>query len=230
MSQGGGGNSAGPTGVPWVDSNGWQMRLADVREPGKAVWVDTQIPKEKRVVSSTAYLLAIADAAMYGGRWIINLDADFKPDTWKPMMAALRFFAAHKLWKDYRARAVVGILSDFQGANEFTGGELLNLTARQNQPYRILAGGESWQGLKAILYANVEAPPADMRGKLLAFAQSGGLVITGGAWAAAEVRPPTRIRATTSAAWARAASPQAIFPIPFRPRRTRRSCSAIATI
>src|SRR5205814_9456647 len=61
--------------------------------------------------------------------------------------------------------------------------------ARQNQPYRILTGHESWQGLKAILYANEEPPKPELRAKLLAFAQSGGLVITGGTWAAKDGAP-----------------------------------------
>src|SRR5690242_244426 len=65
--------AAGPTGVPWVDSNGWRIRLARAREPGKPVWVETEFPKEKRVFTSTAYLLAMADAAMYGGRWVIHV-------------------------------------------------------------------------------------------------------------------------------------------------------------
>src|SRR5262249_29987462 len=34
-----GGSAAGPTGVPWVDSNGWAVRLARVREPEKIIWV-----------------------------------------------------------------------------------------------------------------------------------------------------------------------------------------------
>src|SRR5690242_11411393 len=32
---------AGPTGVPWVDSNGWLVRLAKAQHPQQAVWVDT---------------------------------------------------------------------------------------------------------------------------------------------------------------------------------------------
>jgi hypothetical protein len=169
------GASAGPTGVPWVDSNGWQLRLARVREPEKTIWVDTPLPKEKRLITATEYLLAIADAAMYGGTWIVNLNE--QPDTglWNRMMSAIRFFAAHRPWRDYRAQGVIGI--------ESSGEELMNLTARQNQPYRILTGNENWQGLKAILCPE---PSAEMRGKLLAFAQSGGLVITDGSWAAAE--------------------------------------------
>src|SRR5579883_2158439 len=30
---------AGPTGVPWVDSNGWAVRLAKAIHPESAVWV-----------------------------------------------------------------------------------------------------------------------------------------------------------------------------------------------
>src|SRR6476661_4855132 len=31
------GATAGPTGVPWVDSNGWRVRLARMRDPAGAV-------------------------------------------------------------------------------------------------------------------------------------------------------------------------------------------------
>jgi len=172
-----GGTSAGPTGVPWVDSNGWAVRLAGARRPGKTVWVDTPAP-QKTVITATAYVLAIADAAMYGGRWIINPGDKPEPATWNRMMAAVRFFAAHRAWNGYRAQAVVGI--------ESSGEELMNLTARQNQPYRIVNGNESWEGLKAILYAPSDGPGAEMRRKLLEFAGAGGLVITDGTWAEAE--------------------------------------------
>src|SRR3954452_16265185 len=41
MSRGaGGGASAGPTGVPWVNSNGWAIRLANAIHPATAVWVE----------------------------------------------------------------------------------------------------------------------------------------------------------------------------------------------
>ena len=37
MGRGGGGAASGPTGVPWVDSNGWQVRLQSVLHPKVAV-------------------------------------------------------------------------------------------------------------------------------------------------------------------------------------------------
>src|ERR1700722_16860917 len=36
--------SAGPTGDPWVDSNGWQIRLAATLQPQAAVWVNAPPP------------------------------------------------------------------------------------------------------------------------------------------------------------------------------------------
>ena len=64
---GGSGQGAGPTGVPWVDSNGWSIRLAMARVPESTVWVEAA-PK------NGAYRMAIADCAAHGGRWIITLD------------------------------------------------------------------------------------------------------------------------------------------------------------
>src|ERR1039458_4221626 len=69
-----GGASAGPTGVPWVDSNGWAVRLNSTLHPGTAAWVNAP-PAEKAFITAAPYLIAIADSAAYGGRWIISLDA-----------------------------------------------------------------------------------------------------------------------------------------------------------
>jgi hypothetical protein len=184
----GGGASAGPTGVPWLDSNGWQARLARIRRQDQPVWITTGLPKE-RILRPVAYLIALADAAMYGGRWVMELAPDLSSeiaagqarDTWGQILAAQRFFAAHRAWDAWRARGIVGILSDFAGQNEFAAGELLNLTARLHQPYRILAADRPWaaEGLQAIVYADAGPLPPDLRKKLLDFVQSGGLLITG---------------------------------------------------
>ncbi len=119
--------SAGPTGAPWVDSNGWQVRLAMALHPGSAVWVDAA-PKEPHL-SRESYLLGVADTAAYGGRWIISLDVQLAAavaaqtpaalETWKKICAAADFFAAHRAWSSYVPEAVVGVISNFSGENEF---------------------------------------------------------------------------------------------------------------
>ena len=129
---------------------------------------------------------------------------------------------------------VVGILSDFAGGNEFASGELLNLTARLHQPYRILekaklriartdskpssmpmpshprrnCAGSWWS-----LYAGRR--PADGRREVWHQRRRRG----GGI--ASQLRDSQRS--------GRAASRWAISPILTRRRPTRRSCSAIAT-
>ena len=128
MRRGGGGAGAGPTGDPWVDSNGWAIRLAAALRPGSAVWVDAA-PAANAFITAGSYLTAVADSAAHGGRWIVSLDGPLaaslaagKPDalaSWRTLTAAAGFFAAHKDWPAYVPMAVVGVVSDFTGENEF---------------------------------------------------------------------------------------------------------------
>ena len=185
--------SAGPTGNPWVDSNGWKIRLESVRHPGARVWVDVR-PKDS--VFAESYPLALADSAVYGGRWIISLDDPFAADvalgkakalaSWKQIAAAAKFFDDRKAWSANTPEAVVGIISDFAGDNEYMGGELLNLVARTNQQYRVLLKNKlspaSFAHLKAVIYADVAAPGPAVRNSIMAFVQAGGLLITHPKW------------------------------------------------
>src|SRR5258708_1910411 len=202
MSRGGGTETeTGPTGVPWVDSNGWAIRLAGALSPESAVWVNAP-PKQN--LRATAYSLAIADSAAYGGRWIIELDNQLAADiaarqsesiqTWKSITAAAGFFAAHKAWAAYVPEAVVGVISDFAGKNEFLIRELLNLLARSGQHYRINIKDRTqpFTGLRALIYADAEPPSTSLRKQILAFVDAGGLLITGPKWGVAPGRPAPR--------------------------------------
>jgi hypothetical protein len=185
--------SSGPTGNPWVDSNGWNIRLETVRHPGARVWVDAKPPAHALAES---YTLALTDAAAYGGRWIISLEDQFASDvaqgkaaavaSWKKIVSAARFFEDRKAWAAYAPEAVVGIVSDFAGDNEYMGGELLNLVARTNQQYRILLKNKlspaSFANLKGVIYADATAPSPAVRNGIMAFVQTGGLLITHPKW------------------------------------------------
>ena len=184
---------AGPTGNPWVDSNGWSVRLESVRHPGDRVWVDA---RPKGLVSADSYALALADAAAYGGRWIISLDDRFAANvmvgkrdavaSWKKITTAAKFFEDRKAWAAYAPEAVVGIISDFAGDNEYMGGELLNLVARTNQQYRILLKNKlspsSFARLKGVIYADATAPAPAVKNSIMAFVREGGLLITHPKW------------------------------------------------
>jgi hypothetical protein len=187
-------SAAGPTGVAWVDSNGWKIRLAAARQPGAEVWVEAA-PTTSRP-RPEPYQLGVADAAACGGRWMIALEdrlaeglAAQEPGTieiWRRLMRAAGFFATRQEWAGLAPEAVIGVVSDFAGDNEFFSQEVLNLLARTNQQYRILpkgaAAGASLSGLRVVLYTDNQAPDAALRRNILAFVESGGTLITGPKW------------------------------------------------
>jgi hypothetical protein len=199
---GGGGGSAGPTGVPWVDSNGWLVRLESALHPETNVWVDA-LPAANMRPMASSYLIALADSASHGGRWVISLDSQLAAniaskqaqalDTWKKLTAASAFFAAHKDWPGYHAIGTVGMVSDFTGGNEFFSREMLNLMARAGQHYRILLKDRltdsSFASLRAVIYTDAEPPAPALRKQILAFVQSGGMLITGPKWGDAPGTP-----------------------------------------
>jgi hypothetical protein len=186
---------AGPTGVPWVDSNGWLTRLTAVRRPGSAVWIDAP-PEPKRSIWPFEYLTAMADAAAYGGRWLVSLDDALAAKiavrderalaTWRTITAAARFFAERRHWAEWRPEAVMGVVSDFSGDNDLLSGETLNLLDRAGEHYRILLKDRlpaaPFDRLRAVLYADQQAPSAALRKQTLDFVEAGGLLITTPVW------------------------------------------------
>jgi hypothetical protein len=194
--------SAGPTGVAWVDSNGWLVRLEAALHPETSVWVDAP-PAGNFRLTAASYLLAIADSAARGGRWIVTLDPQLTAGiaagrddalaTWKAISGASAFFAGRKAWLSYSPMAVAGVISDFTGDNEFFNRELLNLLDRAGQHYRILLkdrmAESSFSGLRAVLYADAAPPSPALRKQILTFVQSGGTLITSPKWGDAPGAP-----------------------------------------
>jgi hypothetical protein len=187
-----GSGGAGPTGRPWVESNGWRIQLQRAMDAGrKPVWVTAE-PPANQVLGPEAYLLMAADAAAYGAQWVVTLDGRTAQgvaagekaagETWRRLGAALRLFAAHTDWLGYQPVAAIGVLSDFAGDNEFLGHELLNLSARRPLPLRILplatAAAADWKGLRAItVLGGKSALDAALARKLTAFVENGGMLI-----------------------------------------------------
>jgi len=189
------GGSAGPTGVPWVDSNQWITRLTSARHPETTVWIDAPAPEKARL-SAGSYQVAVADVAACQGRWIITLDsllaagiAEQKADalkTWTSIAQAVKFFNARSEWSGYRPQAVAGVVSSFSGKGEFFSQEVLNLLSRANVHYRIIlkdqVTGTSFEGLRAVLYSDEEPPAPGLQKQIMSYVQSGGMLITGPKW------------------------------------------------
>jgi hypothetical protein len=183
---------AGPTGSPWVDSNGWTVRLALAMHPGREVWIDAKPPDFPN------YLTAIADTAAYGGRWIVALDnalaaniaakSERAMNSWKTIVQATAFFRDRAAWNDYAPMALAGVVSDFTGPNEFFSNEMLNLMARAGLHFVILRKNAftpvACQGLRALIYADAEPPAPELRRQIQTFVEAGGLLITTPVWGA----------------------------------------------
>ena len=191
----GNGASAGPTSAPWVDSNGWflQMARARVRKP---LWLTVDPPGKGRIFTAAAYQTEVCGAEIPRGRWVSSLDETVRAglaagsaparETLNQIGAAMRFFEAHADWRTFRSLGVLGVVSDFTGDNYDMSGEILNGAARRNLQFRAIwksqAMAQPFTGLKAVLYADQEAPEAALRKKMMAFAEQGGLLIAGPKW------------------------------------------------
>ncbi|MDX2151836.1 MAG: hypothetical protein SFV54_13945 [Bryobacteraceae bacterium] len=181
--------SAGPTGSPWVDSNGWKIRLAQAREPGRAVWVQLKTPEAGQEVNR---LLAMADAAWCGARWVVDFGDDLArglaagndraKGQWERLVRAAAFFEQHCGRQALAPAARLGVLSSYAGEDEFLAEEVLNLAARRHLAYRVLVKGEalaaeSLAGLQAVLYCDTAAPAKGVLAALEAFVRGGGLLL-----------------------------------------------------
>jgi len=196
--------SAGPTGSPWVDSNGWLSLLARQMVPEKVLWLDIDPPDSRNILPAEEYCLAIADSRVYGGsRWMISLDSKMRAALMKrdpPAVAAwtricetLSFFESHAEWEAYEPMGILAVVSDFRGQNAYTSGEVLNLLNRRQFQFsimdrtRALPSPNEW--LKGILWMDEEAPNSEQQNQLLAFVQQGGLLIAAKYWGPSGVVP-----------------------------------------
>jgi len=186
----------GPTGPPWIDSNAWYVRLAwDLVQP-RTTWLWFDSSEDEPAPSAAAYEQAVADAAIYGGRWVVSLDRQLRSDlssgrpeagdTWVRLARCLTFFEEHREWVSYRPVGSLGVISDYAGVNEFISFEVVNLLSRRNILYRVVhkdrARDASFDGLEMALYLDEDPPHPDLARKLYAFADRGGTLITPPGW------------------------------------------------
>jgi len=112
---------ASATRVPWVDANGWRFE----REPGRPVFYDAP-------AGSAA--LAAAEAFAYGAEAAIRV----APEDLQPFAGMLRFLGEIGEPR-LPARANIGVIDD--GSD--TMGEVLNLMARHNLLFRVIAAPDA---------------------------------------------------------------------------------------
>jgi hypothetical protein len=185
--------SAGPTGEPWLDANGWLYLYSRARGGGRTTWVRSDPPEDPRTVRQPHLHLLLAEAFAFGGRRPLWLPPEFAAalaagndkalGDWKKLAGTARWLQQRDAWRSWPAVAPLVVLSDFSGDNEYLAGETMLLAARKQVPFWPVPVAQfqasDLTGRRAVLYLD-QAPPAP---KLLAllrtFATNGGLVLAG---------------------------------------------------
>jgi hypothetical protein len=194
---------AGPTGVPWVNSNAWFSLLSNELAPGKTLWLDFDPPDASNIAHPANYALAVADSQAYGSRWTISLDDDLRAgllkgnpratSVWSKTCETLTYFEDHREWEGFQSQGILAVISDFLGAKAFLGGEVLNLLNRRQVHFKVIERSRALStlppGLQAVLWLDNDAPRAEQLAKLLAFVRQGGLVIAAAYWGPSGVMP-----------------------------------------
>lgn len=174
-----------------MDSNAWVVRLAQIMEPGKTVWLTHTPPGGNEVVPLDAFVKPVAEAEAFGAHWVVTLDKFFRESLekrdekamgqWKRMAAALQWFEVRREWRTWQPVAALAVVSTFEGEDKLLSEEFLNLAPRRYLSYRAMrpagAAKASFEKQKAILYLESEPPQGELRSRLLGFAQAGGLLI-----------------------------------------------------
>jgi hypothetical protein len=181
---------AGPTGLPWIDSNGWRIELSQALFPDGMPWVCFDPPGKREVMQANGYRIAIADCEAHGARWVISLDPGLRTGllagdstaqkTWQDIFGVLAFFRGQTPAEDKHSPAVLGALSDFSGDNEFLSHEYLNLIAREYVPVRILPKTRPippLNGLRTVVYLDSEPVDPPWKTAVTEFVRSGGTLI-----------------------------------------------------
>lgn len=187
---------AAPSSEPWIESNIWLVRSFRLRpSPWHPVWIDYE-PED---ATPADYPRFAADAAVAGGRWIVNPDDKFRAAlrardaaamaAWQHTADVLRFAEEHAEWRGFAPFGHLALIVDPAAAQADMSEEYLKLVTRRQTPYRPLARpgltAASLAGFRAVLATELAPPTAAERQILCAFAEDGGVVIAGPSWGGA---------------------------------------------
>ncbi len=200
-----------PSSEPWIKSNIWLVRSFGLASPSRPVWISDQIEN----ASAVDYARTVADAAAAGGRWIVSLDDALRAklrardasalEAWRRISSYLKFAESHAAWRALAPYGNVGIVLDPASTKQDLADEYLNLAARRQVPYRLVArsglNAASVAKFRALVTTDLDSPSAAERKLLQDFAENGGLVIAGPSWAALRRRSRSLRSRPAWAAW-----------------------------
>jgi catechol 2,3-dioxygenase-like lactoylglutathione lyase family enzyme len=176
-----------PSSEPWIQSNIWLVRSFGLDSPSRPVWISSQIEN----ASAVDYARTVADAAAGGGRWIVSFDDALRAklrardasalEAWRRLSRYLKFAESHAAWRALAPYGNVGIVLDPASTKQDLADEYLNLAARRQVPYRLVArsalNAAAVVNFRALVATELDPPSAAERKLLQDFAENGGLVM-----------------------------------------------------
>ncbi|MCX7602621.1 MAG: hypothetical protein N2036_00950 [Bryobacteraceae bacterium] len=181
---------AGPTGLPWLESNGWLIRMARDLAPQSAVWIRSGPPEDADRIDAGLYLLAQCEAWAHGARrplWMPPRVAAGLAQGNAAAMAWWRRLAANAGWWVQRAESAswptaarLLVISGFAGADAQAATEFLNLAARRNLPWRVVLPERAvpaLRGMAAAVYVDQQPLEGGLLQGLTEFVRLGGLLV-----------------------------------------------------
>jgi len=183
----GGSTLTGPTSSPWVNTNSGFLRFLRAAAAG-AVWIGVS-PPARSAYPAERYAQAIADAALAGARWIVDLDQDLWKRLldgessaragWKSITRHLAYFEQRD-WSGYRPHSHFALVEDAATGGLLSGG-LLDLMSAQRTPVRVIlprqVSAARLRGARLLLNLEDRALSEEQRRAIEEFRKSGGVVL-----------------------------------------------------
>jgi hypothetical protein len=193
---------AGPTSNPWVLSNGWQIGVLLADHSGRPAWMGHRPkPHRPQPLEFKDYLRAVADSGMAGARWVVAIGDDWRPrlyagekeaiDEWRKLADLVRFFEKQNHeWSRYQVWPSVVVVHDPSRQSAFDSFDVLNMLAVRQVPHRVvlrpdLAAGVAGPGTAVVAFDQAPPNPSEYE-TLQSFTGSGGTLVTGPQWYAAQ--------------------------------------------
>lgn len=175
-----------PTGAPWIETNTGFLRFVRAVLPeATPVWVAVR-PPEGDALRGRNYVVALADAAMNGARWVLALDRGFAQGLfsgdarfaaeWAHLVKRLAFLESVRQYGLWRDRSSLALVQDPETGALFSGGFIDMLAARHiaaeiTPPARVAQ--TSKPATEVLLHVNPVAPDSPERRLQLDLARRG---------------------------------------------------------
>lgn len=182
---------AGPTGLPWLESNVWTIHMARDLAPEPEVWIRSDPPEDAGNADAALFAFAQSEARAHGAARPLWLPPRIAAGIaggnahaiswWRRLCAVEAWWQQRASWSPWPTAARLRVVSSFAGPDQYLAFEFLNLAARRNLAWRAVRpqslSDAALLGAAAVLYADQAPLQGALLERLERFARQGGLLL-----------------------------------------------------